>query len=154
MHDAIDTATTRDPHMNSITILGTLTDDPARRDTRRGVVATFRVACPSTPRLWIDIETWGHLAGRVAQHLRKGRTVVAVGTLVHDSWTDDTGQRRDRWLVRAERVTFVDGPSNDDHHAGRADAISRHDAGTVGDSMPISDSTVASASGPATVSVQ
>jgi single-strand DNA-binding protein len=140
--------------MNSITILGTLTDDPARRDTRRGVVSTFRLTCAGTPRLWIDVETWGHLAGRVAQHLRKGRTVRAVGSLVHDTWTDSAGQRRDRWLVRAERVAFVNSGSHGDDHAGRADATSFHDAGSVVDSIASNEATVASASGPSTVTVQ
>jgi single-stranded DNA-binding protein len=142
--------------MNTIALVGTLTDNPSRRDTRRGVVATFRLAATGTSRLWIDIETWGQPAGRVAQHLAKDRSVAATGTLIHDSWTDQAGGRREHWFVRADRITFLDGPSERvaETHAGRADATSRH---AVGNDVAIASNTepaTESASGPATVTVQ
>ena len=144
--------------MNSITIIATLTDNPARRDTKRGIVATFRIAATGTPRIWIDIESWGQLAGRVNQYLVKGRTVAIVGNLVHDSWTDQSGQRRERWYIRAERITFLDPPRSDpdacEGHVGRADRTSRHDDGMIDASPVIVASTVASTSSPAIVSVQ
>ena len=135
-HNTDKTIATRSQNgttMNSITIIGTLTDNPARRDTKRGVVATFRLAASGTPRIWIDIESWGQLAGRVAQYLVKGRSVAVVGNLAHDSWTDQAGHRRDRWYIRAERITFLDAPPNGDGgpgQAGRPDSVTRHDAGT------------------------
>ncbi len=144
--------------MNSITIIGTLTDNPARRDTKRGIVATFRIAAIGTPRIWIDIESWGQLAGRVNQYLVKGRMVAIAGNLAYDSWTDQAGQRRERWYVRAERITFLDAPPTDtdnaDGHVGRADRTSRHDLGMIDESPAIVASTVASTSSPAIVSVQ
>ena len=143
--------------MNSITIIGTLTDNPARRDTKRGVVATFRIAAYSTPRIWIDVESWGQLAGRVAQYLAKGRSVAVVGNLAHDSWTDQTGQRRERWYIRAERITFLDPPPNepvDASQAGRPERITRHDAGVSDVSPDTTASTVESTSSPEMVTVQ
>ena len=143
--------------MNSITIIGTLTDDPARRDTKRGVVATFRLAAIGTPRIWIDTESWGHLAGRVAQYLAKGRAVAIVGNLAHDSWTDQTGLRRERWYIRAERITFLDPPPSEPSggiQAGRPERMIDHDASSLDASPLTTASMVESMSSPVTVMVQ
>ena len=43
---------------------GTISNDIVRKETRNGVLATFRLetGAPRKCKLWIDIETWGHLA--------------------------------------------------------------------------------------------
>ena len=65
--------------MNVVTLTGRLHNDPARRETSKGVVTTFRLAVDANRhRLWIDIETWGQLAG-TATHLTKGRHVAVTG---------------------------------------------------------------------------
>lgn len=97
--------------MNVVAITGRLTGDPARRETSKGVVATFRIGSDDAPRVWVDIETWGHLAGTCAAHLAKGRHVAIVGSLAHREWTNQTGDRRERWLVKASTVTFLDRPN-------------------------------------------
>jgi single-stranded DNA-binding protein len=143
--------------MNSITIIGTLSDDPARRETRRGVVATFRFAAVGTPRIWIAIESWGLLAERVAQSLAQGRAVAVIASLAYDSSTDHTGLRRERWCVRAQRITSLDpAPSDgvDAPHAGRPERITDHDAGTSDTNPSTTASTVASMPSPAMVIVQ
>ena len=99
--------------MNVIVLTGRLESDPARRDTPKGVVATFRlVANHRGHRLWIDIESWGHLAGTVAAHLVKGRLVAVTGALRNKPYTRD-GQRRDYWYIAAGDVTFLDQPGAD-----------------------------------------
>ena len=61
--------------MNCLNLTGRLTNDPVRRDTSHGVVAVFRLAVDDrTHRLWIDVETWGRLAGIVAAHLTADAT--------------------------------------------------------------------------------
>jgi hypothetical protein len=52
--------------MNSVNLTGRLTTDPVRRETSRGVVVEFRLAVDTRPRIWLDIEVWGHTAGIAA----------------------------------------------------------------------------------------
>jgi single-strand DNA-binding protein len=96
--------------MNVVAITGTLTGDPARRETPKGVVTTFRIGSDGAPRVWIDVECWGHLAGTCAAHLDRGRHVAVSGALGHATWTDREGARRERWFVKAAQVTFLDQP--------------------------------------------
>jgi single-strand DNA-binding protein len=96
--------------MNLVAITGHLTADPARKETSKGVVTTFRVGSDDSPRVWVDVEAWGHLAGTCAAHLARGRHIAVSGTLAHTQWTDRVGERRERWFIRAAQVTFLDSP--------------------------------------------
>ena len=96
--------------MNVLTLTGRLGSDPVRRDTTNGVVCEFRLAVDGRPRIWITVETWGHLAGTCAHHLTAGRTVGVTGTLVHDHYITRQGDRAERWYCKASHVTFLDQP--------------------------------------------
>jgi single-strand DNA-binding protein len=96
--------------MNVVAITGYLTADPARKETTKGVVTTFRVGSDGSPRVWMDVESWGHLAGTCAAHLARGRHVAVSGCLAHAQWSDRDGQRQERWFIRAAHVTFLDRP--------------------------------------------
>ena len=99
--------------MNSVSLTGRLTNDPVRRDTTRGVVASFRIAVDDRPeRLWIDVEAWGHVAGVAAKHLRQRRHVAVTGRLRSSSYHDSHGQRQHRFYVIADRITFLDAPDD------------------------------------------
>lgn len=98
--------------MNVVAMTGRLTGDPARKETGKGVVTTFRIGSDDSPRVWVDVETWGHLAGTCAAHLARGRHVAVVGSLASREWTDQAGERRQRWLVKASTVTFLDRPKD------------------------------------------
>ncbi len=98
--------------MNSITIAGRLVDDPVRKEANGSVVTSFRITSgrtgTKTGRLWIDIDTWGHLAGTCHHHLTKGRHVLIAGRLTQKEWNDSTtGERRFRYTVVARDVEFL-----------------------------------------------
>ena len=95
--------------MNVVVMTGRLTGEPARRETTKGVVTTFRIGSDEPPRVWVAVECWGHLAGVCAAHLARRRHVAVGGALSHAEWTDGTGERRERWFIRASKVT-EDGP--------------------------------------------
>ena len=102
--------------MNHITIAGRIDGEPVRREVNDSVVCVFRLASGRTGsksgRLWIDVETWGPLAGRCYQHLRKGRDVLVSGRLVQKQWADpSTGEKRTRVVVGASEVDFLAGDS-------------------------------------------
>ena len=98
--------------MNHITIAGRLVDDPVRKEANGSIVTSFRLASgrsgSKTGRLWIDVDTWGRLAGTCAQHLTKGRHVLVAGRLTQKQWADPaTGEKRSRYLVTARDVDFL-----------------------------------------------
>jgi single-strand DNA-binding protein len=97
--------------MNSVNLTGRLVNDPSRRDTHRGVVATFRLAVDGRPRMWIDVETWGHLAGTVATYLRARRHVAVTGRLAYHEYHDRTGHKQAAFRVIADRIEFLESPA-------------------------------------------
>ena len=81
--------------MNHITIAGRLVEDPVRKEVNGSVVTSFRIASGrsgvKSGRLWIDVDTWGRLAGTCHQHLSKGRHVRSeerrVGKECRSRWS-------------------------------------------------------------------
>ncbi len=101
--------------MNYITIAGRLVEDPVHKEANGSVVTSLRLASgrsgSKTGRLWIDVDTWGRLAGTCAQHLSKGRYVLVSGQLTQKQWADTaTGDKRTRYLITARDVEFLDTP--------------------------------------------
>src|SRR6187200_3613220 len=78
-----------------------------------GTVSTFRLAC--TPRImfffssrrrhtrWIEVACFRTLAQHVAQSVRKGDPVLAVGKLRTNVWEKD-GQTHERLVLEADMV--------------------------------------------------
>ncbi len=98
--------------MNHITIAGRLVEDPVRKEANGSVVTSFRIASgrsgSKSGRLWIDVDTWGRLAGTCHQHLAKGRHVLVSGRLSQKQWADGvTGEKRSRFAVTARDVDFL-----------------------------------------------
>jgi single-stranded DNA-binding protein len=98
--------------MNSVNLTGRLTHNPTRRDTHRGVVAGFRLAVDGRPRVWIDIEAWGHLAGTVATYLTARRHVAVTGRLAYNEYHDRNGTKQSRYLIVADRIGFLEPPTS------------------------------------------
>lgn len=89
---------------------GIVSDEIVRKETRSGVLATFRLetGAPNNRRLWIDVEAWGQLAGTVAHHGSVGRGVLVSGRLTYKTWRDrDTGESRHRYVVTALDVDLL-----------------------------------------------
>ena len=97
--------------MNTLQIIGRLTDNPAADTTPTGKqVCRMRLAVPDrdqTP-VFIDVETWNKLAEACDAHLEKGRRVAVTGRIAHDQWETPEGHKRQRHYVVAENVEFLD----------------------------------------------
>jgi len=109
--------------LNKVFLLGNLTRNPELRYTPGGAaVCNFGIAVNrrfSTAQgedreetCFVEIEVWGRQAQLCQQYLTKGAPALVEGRLRYDSWEDrETGRRRSRLLVRADRVQFLRAPA-------------------------------------------
>jgi len=108
---------------NKVLLMGNLTRDPEVKYTPKGTaLANLGLA---VNRRWttetgeqkeevtfVDVEVWGRQAETAGQYLAKGRPVFIEGRLKLDSWEDkESGQKRNKLKVVAERVQFLGAPS-------------------------------------------
>lgn len=74
---------------------------------------------------FIDVDVWGPQADLCAKYLDKGSTILIEGRLRWDSWSDQSGNKRSKHTLVADRVTFVRG--------GNASANADVDSSAFGD---------------------
>ena len=102
--------------MNTISITARLTADPTKRTVGELQICDLRVAIPRRKSrdgedrgaVFIDVTTFGPLAGICAQYLSKGRRVAVNGRLELDEWAAQDGSQRRRHKIVAEQVEFLD----------------------------------------------
>ena len=124
--------------LNKVMLIGNLTRDPELHRTPSGTaVTTLRLALDdsytnkSGERVeragFLDVDVWDRQAELCQQYLFKGSPVFVEGRLQMDSWDDkESGQKRTRLKVRAERVQFL---------GSRREGAGR-DSGSVSDAPP------------------
>ena len=100
-------------------MIGNLTRDPEYRNLasgqavcRLGLATNRQFKNKQTGSLvqevcYIDVDVWGAQAESCRQYLQKGRPVLIEGRLKLDSWDDQTGQKRSKHSIVAERVVFL-----------------------------------------------
>lgn len=104
---------------NRVIIIGNLTRDPEYRTLtsgqgvcRLGLATNRQFKNKQTGSMiqevcYIDIDVWGAQAESCRQYLQKGRPVLVEGRLKQDSWTDQSGQKRNKHSIVAESVVFL-----------------------------------------------
>ena len=109
--------------LNKVFLIGNITRDPEIRYTPGGSalcvlgLAVNRKFTTSKGEerdetCFLDLEVWGKQAESCHNYLRKGAPVFTEGRLRFDQWEDrETGRKRNRILVVAERVQFLGSPS-------------------------------------------
>lgn len=91
---------------NSATFIGNLTDDPTLRFTQGGVpvanltIANNRKIGDRETTVFLDIVAWRSLAENVAESLRKGDRVIAIGSIKKRSYENKDGQTV--WVTEIE----------------------------------------------------
>ena len=107
--------------LNKVMLIGNLTQDPELRRIPSGTaVSTLRMALNESFQnksgekvertVFLDVDVWDRQAETCQQYLSKGSPVLIEGRLQMDTWDDkETGQKRSRLKVRAERVQFLSG---------------------------------------------
>lgn len=106
--------------VNRVVVGGNLTKDPLLRKVGKGTsVASFGVAINERFRTqdggekedtcFVEVETWGRQADACKECLHRGSHALIEGKLRLDAWEDkETGTRRSRLVLRANRVHFLD----------------------------------------------
>ena len=97
--------------LNSVNLMGRLTDDPVLRQTQDNVsVTTFTLAVNRIGKTdeadFIDIVCWRGTAEHVAKHFVKGSKVVLSGALQTRTWQDKYSNNRKAVEVIADEVWF------------------------------------------------
>ena len=104
---------------NRVIIVGNLTRDPEYRPLpsgqavcRLGLATNRQFKNKQTGSMvqevcYIDVDVWGAQAESCRQYLQKGRPVLVEGRLKLDSWDDQSGQKRSKHSIVAERVVFL-----------------------------------------------
>lgn len=118
------------PNVNKVILAGHLCADLEIRQAGGTSVATARLAIDDSYKskdgakvertVFVDVDVWGRQAETTAQFCGKGSAVLIEGALQMDQWDDkETGQKRTKIKVRAERVQFLgkrgDAPSAAEH---------------------------------------
>ncbi len=102
-------------NVNKAIIVGNLTRNPEARTTTSGqTVVSFGVA---TNRIWTDkngqrqkqaefhnVVAWGRLAEICQKYLSKGKLIYIEGRLQTRTWQDQSGAKRNRTEIVAERM--------------------------------------------------
>jgi single-strand DNA-binding protein len=97
--------------VNTVTLVGNLTDDPEVRYTEGGIArAMFRVAVSGRREQeasFFTVVVWRDQAEHAVESLSKGSRVVVMGRLQQRAWTAEDGSARSVVEVVAEEL----GPS-------------------------------------------
>jgi single-strand DNA-binding protein len=105
---------------NRVIMMGNLTRTPEYKQLASGQgVCNFGLATSRPMRsksgegnaaqevCFIDVAVWGPQAETCKKYLDKGSSVLVEGRLRQESWTDQTGGKRSKHAIVADRVNFV-----------------------------------------------
>ena len=105
--------------LNQIFLMGRAGKDPEVRQTQSGVsVCSFSLAVDRDIKdkrtgerktNWIPVTAWRGTAELISRYLHKGDSIVVVGRLEIQEWTDKQGIKRTTPNVSAENVYFTGG---------------------------------------------
>lgn len=109
------------PHTNMVFLRGNLGNEPALRQTEKGVpVCNFRLATSERYKdtngetknrtQWHKVTVWGKMAELCGEYLEKGREVSIVGKLQTRVWTDKEGYEHEDVEVHTVSVEFLRKP--------------------------------------------
>jgi single-strand DNA-binding protein len=95
--------------MNSVTMIGRLTEDPNLKHVGDRAICEMRVAVDNGrhPTTYIDVDTFDGSAYACAEYLAKGRRVGVEGSLRLDEWRGGDQKVHRRYVVIG-RVEFLE----------------------------------------------
>ncbi|EKE02145.1 MAG: hypothetical protein ACD_20C00419G0008 [uncultured bacterium] len=101
--------------INSVVLVGRVGQDPEMKYFESGKVkTTFSMAVNRWTKEgdktdWFNIELWDKNAEVAGEYVRKGRLVGIEGRLDVSSWTDQEGNKKERFFIRATNLRLLGG---------------------------------------------
>ena len=129
--------------MQKVLLIGNLGRDPEVKYSQQGTaIAQFSLATterwkdkdgePQEHTEWFAVKAFHCLAEIAGEHLHKGSRIYVEGRKRTESWDDkQTGSKRYRDLVHADRIEFLDSKGNGNGSQGPA--LSGQDATNLTD---------------------
>lgn len=109
--------------INSVVIVGRAGRDPEMKYFESGKVkTTFSIAVSRWTKDgektdWFNIELWDKIAEVAGEYVRKGSLVGIEGILDVNQWTDNDGNKREWFFIRASNLRLL-GSKKDINTAG------------------------------------
>ena len=108
-------------NLNKVFLAGRLTRDPELQHTSQGTPFTrFTIAVNRSYKdrsgnwqeetSFIDIVVWGDAADRAVSRFNKGTEILVEGRLRQSSWETDSGEKRSKIEVVADRAQLLSQP--------------------------------------------
>jgi single-strand DNA-binding protein len=120
--------------VNRVILIGRLTKEPEVRMLPSGSqVASFSIAVNRKYKdkngewkeetYFFDIECYGKLAERVGSQLGKGYQISIEGSLRQEKWTSQSGEKRSKIKIAANKITLLGKPKSADTKNAKAEVI-------------------------------
>ncbi len=68
------------------------------------------------PTVFFDVTAWGKLAQFAGEHLRRASKVLITGRIDLDKYTDKSGQEKEKFVITAEGLHFIESKPKDTDH--------------------------------------
>jgi len=104
--------------INSVVVVGRVGQDPEMKYFESGKVKTsFSVAVNRWSKEgektdWFNIELWDKPAEVAGEYVKKGRQVAVEGRLDVSAWTDNEGNKRERYFIRGNNLRLLGGKND------------------------------------------
>ena len=107
---------------NVVSILGNLGADPEVKETKIGKVTKFRMAVKRIGKEaetdWVPVTLFGKIAETAATYLKKGHSVLVVGSLRIDSYDDKEGVKKTFAYIVGDNFQMMGGKKEDSDNGG------------------------------------
>ena len=100
--------------MNNVCIIGNITKDIELRTTNNGKsVTTVSIAFndgygDKQQTHFFDVMAWEKQAENLAKYCQKGSKIAIHGKLIQQNWETQQGEKRNKVLINAINITFLD----------------------------------------------
>lgn len=109
--------------LNKVLLIGRLSRNPEIRYLPSGMqVTSFTIAVNRNYKdkngnwqeesYFFDVETFGNLAERIGNTISKGYQVLIEGSLRQDKWETNTGEKRSKIKIVADKVSLISKPAS------------------------------------------
>jgi single-strand DNA-binding protein len=124
-------------YLNSVTVIGRVSQDPNIRYFESGAVKAsvsmaVRPPYKAEEPQWFDVEAWGAQAEVIANYVRKGTGLAVKGELVFDHWVDkNTGAPRSKAFIRVKLLELLGSPRERQESGAATSEIPTPDLATI-----------------------